>query len=93
MLASINATEPDITNKSGSDMAGGGAIRLAKIHPRSLYLILLVLFIIVVILLLPHKYSSMSDPSDSPRPTINEIEVFSYDPTYPLTRPVCKYHP
>ena len=89
MLESINAPKAQLASNC-SEMAGGGPIRLAKIPPRLFYLVLLVLFIIIVILLLPRKYSSTSNPSDTPGPKSNEIEVFSYNPTYPLTRPVCK---
>ena len=86
-MLSKSDTLPTLDANSGK--MANGTIRLANIQPRLLYLGLLALLVIVILLLLPHnRVSERKTISGLPGASTQEIEMYSYDATYPLTKPV-----
>ena len=76
--------------KSGQE---DGFVRTARVPYRVLYALLFTLIIVIIALLLP------SSVRRSPHPVFgqtnflihDDYQVFTYNSTYPLTTPTCKY--
>lgn len=85
MQSELKAIETDNLSK----MANGRG--LVKIPPRVLYLVLLILLVVIIVMLLPHKPHSTGHLMGVAVTNSQDAEVYTYDSTYPLTKPFGEY--